>query len=226
MNYEVFGGNLPAVTIKLDANESIYTESGGMSWMTDGIVMKTDSKGGVLKGLGRMMSGESFFMNTYTASKSGEEITIASSFPGAIVVLDVTGGKEYICQKDAFLCAQPDVELSMDTKRGITGGLFGGEGFIMQRLKGNGLAFIEIDGSCKEMELAPGQKLKVDTGNVAAYEASVKYSVETVKGIKNKIFGGEGLFLTTLEGPGKVWLQTMTMPSFAQRIIPFIPKKS
>ena len=224
MNYEIFGDNLPAVTIKLSPGESIYTQSGGMSWMTNGMKMETNVKGGMLKGLGRMLTGESLFMATYSATQPDDEITLASAFPGGIVALEVGGGKEYIIQKSGFLCAQPNVELSMEVIKGMSGGLFGGEGFLLQRLKGNGLAFIEIDGSVKEIDLAPGQRLKVDTGNVAIYESTVRYSVETVKGFTNILFGGEGLFLTTLEGPGKVWLQTMTLPNFAGRIVPFIPK--
>ncbi|MDL2257772.1 TIGR00266 family protein [Eubacteriales bacterium OttesenSCG-928-K08] len=225
MQYEIFGGNLPAVEIKLDAGEAIYTESGGMSWMTESISMETNAKGGLMKGLGRMLTGDSFFMCTYRAGRPGDTIVIASSFPGHILPLDVSGGKEYICQKDSFLCAQPGVELSVEVVKGLKGGFFGGEGFLLQRLRGNGLAFVEIDGSCREITLAPGERLKVDTSHVAVYESTVKYSAEMVKGFKNVLFGGEGLFLTTVEGPGKVWLQTMTMPNFASKIVPFISKK-
>lgn len=226
MEYEVFGGNLPAVTIKLDQGERIYTQSGGMSWMTDGIEMETNMKGGLLKGLSRMISGESLFMATYTARQPGQRITIASSFPGSIRCLDISPQMDYICQKNAFLCAQESVELSAYVVKNMTGGLFGGEGFVLQRLHGSGKAFLELDGSIQEISLAPGEKIKVDTGNVAYFEASVGYSVETVKGFKNILFGGEGLFLTTLEGPGKVYLQTVNMPKFASRIIPYIPTKT
>lgn len=226
MNYEIFGGNLPAVTINLEEGERIYTQSGGMSWMSDSIGMETNMRGGFLKGLGRMMSGDSLFMATYTAQKPNQSITIASSFPGSIACLEIGDGKEYICQKSAFLCAQESVELSAFVTKGMTGGLFGGEGFVLQRLHGNGMAFVELDGSIKELTLAAGEKIKVDTGNVAMFEASVGYSVETVKGFKNILFGGEGLFLTTLEGPGKVYLQTINLPKFASRIIPYIPARS
>lgn len=224
MKYEIFGNTLPAVEIKLNNKESIYTQSGGMSWMTSGISMDTNMKGGFLKGLGRMFSGESLFMATYTAESDNQSITFASSFPGEIRCLDISS-HEYICQKSAFLCAEPSVELSIYAN-GLKSGLFGGEGFIMQRLSGSGLAFLELDGSVKEIELAAGEKIKVDTGNVAFFESQVKYSAETVKGFKNILFGGEGLFLTTLEGPGKVYLQTMTMPGVANRLIPFLPKPS
>ena len=225
MRYEIFGDNLPAVTVYLDRGESIYTQSGGMTWMTSGMGMETNMKGGLLKGLGRMLSGESLFIATYTANGDKQSITLASSFPGHIVALDVTN-KSYICQKNAFLCAQSGVELKTVIPRGLKGGFFGGEGFIMQELSGQGAVFLELDGSVKELNLGPGEKIIVNTGNVAVYESQVKYSAEMVKGFANMLFGGEGLFLTTLEGPGKVYLQTMTMPSFMERIIPLLPKKA
>ena len=225
MRYEIFGDNLPAVTVHLENGESIYTQSGGMTLMTSNITMETNMKGGLMKGLGRLISGESMFMATYTAASSGQSITLASSFPGHIIALNLTGGS-YIAQKNAFLCAQPTVELKTYVVPGLKSGFFGGEGFIMQELIGNGLVFLEVDGSVKEIQLAAGEKMKVQTGNVAAFESSVKYSAEAVKGFANILFGGEGLFLSTVEGPGKVYLQTMTAPSFAQKIIPFLPQKS
>lgn len=224
MKYKIFGDSLPAVTVTLNRGESIYTQSGGMSWMTDNLIMETNMRGGFLKGLGRMLSGESLFMVTYTAQSDGAEITFASSFPGSIVAVDIGNG-DIIVQKSSFLCAQPTVELSTYFNKRLGAGFFGGEGFIMQRLSGRGIAFFEIDGACVEKVLAPGEVLKVDTGNVAAFEAGVSFEVETVKGFTNILFGGEGLFLTRLTGPGRVWLQTITMPNFAQRIIPFLPLK-
>lgn len=223
LSYTIFGGNLPAVSIKLDAGESIYTQSGGLSWMDDGITMATNMQGGLMKGLGRMISGDSLFMATYTANIPNREIVIASSFPGSIADVEIKG-VNIIAQKSAFLCAQPSVTLSVYVTRNIGAGLFGGEGFILQRLSGFGRAFLEIDGSLVERTLAPGEKIKVDTGNVAAFEESVTYQAEMVKGFKNILLGGEGLFLTTLTGPGKVWLQTMTLQGFAKSIIPFLPK--
>ena len=222
MKYEIFGGNLPAVTISLDQGESVYTQSGGMSWMTAGVQMDTNMKGGFMKGLGRMLAGDSLFIATYTATAPGQEMTVASTFPGAIVPIDVSRG-EVIIQKSAFLCAEPSVTLSAHVVKGLSAGLFGGEGFILQRLSGSGIAFIEIDGAVCEKTLAPGEALIVDTGNIAAYEANVGYEVTMVKGFKNILFGGEGLLNTRLTGPGKVWLQTMTMPGFAKRIIPYLP---
>lgn len=222
LRYTVFGGNLPAVSIRLDPGESIYTQSGGMVWMDGGVAMDTNMRGGLGKGIGRLLSGDSLFMATYTAVTSDQEITIASTFPGSIADIELSGNS-IIAQKSAFLCAQPTVSLSAHVVRGLGAGLFGGEGFILQRLTGYGRVFLEIDGSLVERTLAPSQKIKVDTGNVAAFEESVGYQIETVKGFKNILFGGEGLFLTTLTGPGKVWLQTMTLPSFAKQLLPFIP---
>jgi uncharacterized protein (TIGR00266 family) len=223
MRYKIEGGQLPVVTIALGRGESVYTQSGGVSWMTDGIAMDTNLKGGLFGSLGRMFTGESLFMATYTAQRDGEQISLASSFPGSIVALEIGPGREYICQKSAFLCATPGVELSMEVVKGLSGGFFGGEGFLLQRLSGSGLAFVEIDGYAVERDLAPGERLKVDTGNVAIYEAGVGYSAEVVRGFKNVLFGGEGLFLTVLQGPGKVWLQTISMPDFAGRLLPFLP---
>lgn len=222
MKYEIFGANLPAVTVSLDTGESIFTQSGGMTWMTDDLKMDTTAKGG----FGRMFSGESIFQCIYTANSPGQSFTCASTFPGSIVALELTPGKEYICQKHSFLCAQTTVQLKTEIIKGLSGGFFGGEGFVLQRLSGTGIAFVEIDGSVKEVDLKPGEKLKVDTGNVAIYESTITYGVERVKGFKNVLFGGEGLFLTTLVGPGKAWLQTMTLPGFAKLIVPFIPRSN
>ncbi len=225
LNYTVFGDNLPAVSIRLNKGESIYTQSGGMAWMDSGITMTTNVQGGLMKGLGRMFSGESLFMATYTSEVPDQEIVIASTFPGHIVSIDV-GQMPIIGQKGAFLCAEPGVELSAYIVKGLGAGLFGGEGFILQSMKGSGMVFLELDGSVVERVLAPRETIKVDTGSVAAFEEGVGYQVEMVKGFKNVLFGGEGLFLTTLTGPGKIWLQTMTMPGFAKRMMPFLPKPS
>ena len=226
MRYRIEGGSLPVVTIELGRGESIYTQSGGMSWMDDGIAMDTNLRGGLLGGLGRMFTGESLFMATYTAQRDGQQIALASTFPGLILVLEVRPGQEYICQKSAFLCATPGVLLSVEFTRSLGGGLFGGEGFMLQRLSGTGLVFLEVDGHAVERELAAGERIKVDTGNVAVFDARVSYTVEMVRGFKNLLFGGEGLFLTVLQGPGKVWMQTISIPEFASRMIPYLPKPS
>ncbi len=224
MKYKIFGDKLPGLTLQLDAGESIYTQSGGMSWMTDNFQMDTNVRGGLMKGLGRMLTGESLFMATYTAQADAAEITLTSSMPGEIRALTLDGSKQYIAQKSAFLCAKPGVELSTYVTK-LKTGLFGGEGFLMQRLSGQGMVFLELDGSIVEIDLQPGQRIKIDTGNIAFFEANVKYDVVTVKGFTNILFGGEGLFLSVLEGPGKIWLQSLNTASFAARIMGFLPSK-
>ncbi len=223
MEYTIFGNDLPAVSIKLNSGESVFTQSGGMAWMENGINMETNVKGGLLKGLGRMFSGESLFMVTYSSVRPGAEIVFSSTFPGGIIDFNLEPGREILAQKSAFLCAEQGVELSVKFTRKISSGLFGGEGFILQGLSGKGTAFLEAAGSIVKRELRAGEVLKVDTGNVVAFESSVSYEVETVKGFANIFFGGEGLFLTKLTGPGTVWLQSLTMQNVAARIIPFIP---
>ena len=217
---------LPAVELTLDKGESVYTQSGGMTWMTDGFSMETNTKGGFLKGLARSFSGDSIFMATYKANKYNENITFASSVPGEIKPLMIDSEHEYIAQKGSFLCAEEGVHLKSVFTKSFFSGLAGGEGFVLQELSGSGTAFLELDGSLKEIALAPGEKIKVDSGNVAFFEKSVSYSIETVKGFKNMLFGGEGLFLTVLEGPGTVWLQTMSISELASRIRRFIPTQT
>ena len=214
---------MPAVEVQFDApGESMFTQSGGMAWMTDGIEMSTNTKGGLMKGLGRMFAGESLFMATYRASRAGAQIAFASTVAGRILPVDVGARGGLICQKGAFLCGQDSVQLNVTFTKKLSSGLFGGEGFILQDISGSGMVFLEIDGDMVEKNLAPGEILKVDTGNVVAFERSVEYGIETVKGLGN-IFFGEGLFLTTLQGPGKVYLQTQNIAEFAGRIARFIP---
>lgn len=215
---------MPAVEVQFDApGESMFTQSGGMAWMTDGIEMSTNTKGGLMKGLGRMFAGESLFMATYRASRAGAQIAFASTVAGRILAVDVSARGGLICQKGAFLCGQDSVRLNVTFTKKFSSGLFGGEGFILQDISGSGMVFLEIDGDMVEKDLAPGELLKVDTGNVVAFERSVEYGIETVKGLGNIFFGGEGLFLTTLKGPGKVYLQTQNIAEFAGRIARFIP---
>ncbi|MDE7367617.1 MAG: TIGR00266 family protein [Lachnospiraceae bacterium] len=222
MKYQVWGNMMPAVTIGLEAGESIYTQSGGMSWMTDQMEMETNMQGGLMKGIGRMFSGESLFMATYTAKAPNQEITLASAVPGEIKMFEIRPGYEIIAQKGAFLCATPGVELKAFVTN-VKGGLFGGEGFVLQHYTGQGLVFCELDGAIQEIDLQPGQKMVIDTGNVAAWESTVAYSSQMVKGFKNILFGGEGLFLTTLTGPGKIWLQTISISELAGRLLPYMP---
>lgn len=223
MKYEIKGGNFPVLICDLEPNETMITEGGGMSWMSPNMKMETTSNGGLGKVLGRMLTKEKLFQNRYTAIGSNGMIAFASSFPGEIVPLELTAGKEYICQKSAFMASTPGVELSVYLQKKFGAGLFGGEGFVMQKLTGNGLAFIEIDGSAIKYNLEAGQKLVVDTGHVVMMDASCNLEVETVKGAKNILFGGEGLFNTVVTGPGEVIIQTMPIYSLAQAIMPYMP---
>ncbi|MDO5350944.1 MAG: TIGR00266 family protein [Lachnospiraceae bacterium] len=224
MKYQVIGDVIPAVEVTFDApGESMYTQSGGMSWMTEGVEMFTNTKGGLMKGIGRMFAGESLFMATYRAQRAGASIAFASTVAGKVLPVDVGATGGLICQKGAFLCAEDSVNLSVTLTKKFSSGLFGGEGFVLQDLSGEGMAFLEVDGDLVEKILEPGEILKVDTGNVVAFEKNVGYEVETVKGLGNIFFGGEGLFLTKLVGPGRVILQTQNVAEFAGRIARFIP---
>ena len=226
MKYRVIGDTMPAVEVMFDTpGEGMYTQSGGMAWMTEGIEMATNAKGGLMKGIGRMFAGESLFMATYRAQRAGAMIAFASTVAGRILPVDVTATGGLICQKGAFLCAQESVNLNITFSKKISAGLFGGEGFILQDISGTGMVFLEIDGNKVEKNLAPGEVLKVDTGNVVAFERTVNYEIETVKGLKNIFMGGEGLFLTKLTGPGKVILQTQNFNEFAGRIIRMVPSR-
>ncbi|WP_350344463.1 TIGR00266 family protein [Proteinivorax tanatarense] len=222
MKYDIKGGNFPVVELSLSPGEKVYCETGAMSWITDGIDMQTSNKGGVFKGLGRALSGESFFLNTYTSTKEGDIAAFSSQVPGDIVPIDVEK-TPVVAQKSVFLVAENSVQHKINFRKKLRTGFFGGEGFIMQKFYGEGLAFFETDGSVIQKELAPGERLRIDTGNVAMFETSVKMDTTMVKGFSNMLFGGEGLFLTTLTGPGKVWLQTMPISGLASSIIPFIP---
>ena len=221
MRYEIKGGNLPVVECYLQAGESMMTESGSMSWMTPNMKMETTSGGGLKKMFGRMFSGESIFQNRYTAQNGEGMIAFASSFPGSIRAVNIAPGSELIVQKSGFLASEATVELSIAFQKRMGAGFFGGEGFIMQRLSGFGMAFAEIDGELIEYDLGPGEQIVVDTGNVAGFSPSVRMEIRQVPGIKNKIFGGEGLFNTVLTGPGIVWLQTMPISNVALAISPF-----
>lgn len=224
MKYNVIGDTMPAVEVEFDApGEGMFTQSGGMAWMSDGVEMSTNAKGGLMKGIGRMFAGESLFMATYRASRPGARIAFASTVAGRILPIDIGVQGGLICQKGAFLCGEESVELKVTFTKKFSSGLFGGEGFILEEISGSGMVFLEIDGDIVERQLAPGEILKVDTGNVVAFEHSVEYGIETVKGLGNIFFGGEGLFLTTLKGPGKVILQTQNLAEFAGRIARFIP---
>lgn len=221
MQYEIKGGVFPVVICNLEDGEQMITEKGSMVWMTPNMEMDTRG-GGIGKMFSKAFSGESMFQNIYTARGAGM-IAFGSSFPGKILPLEIAPGREMILQKNAFLASEAGVQLSIHFNKKLGAGFFGGEGFIMQRLSGSGTAFAEIDGELIEYDLAPGQKMVVDTGNVAGFEPTVGIEIEQVPGLKNKLLGGEGLFNTTLTGPGRIWLQTMPISGVAGAIRPFIP---
>ena len=222
MKYEIKGEPMPVVICQLDSGESVLSESGAMSWMSPNLVMETVG-GGAGKVFGRMFSGESIFQNRYTAQGGPGMIAFASSFPGSIRALEIDEQHPVVVQKRGFLASEAGVELSVFFKKKVASGLFGGEGFIMQKLSGRGLAFVEIDGNVAEYDLAPGQKLITSTGQVALMDATCTMDVQTVKGVKNVLFGGEGLFNTVITGPGRVVLQTMPLTNFAGAIASMLP---
>ena len=223
MEYTIEGGTLPVVICQLSSGEAMITERGSMSWMSPNMQMETTTGGGLGKALGRMFAGEALFQNRYTAQGGPGMIAFASSFPGSIRPFSIAPGREIVLQKSGFLAAEDTVELSVFFQKKLGSGLFGGEGFIMQRLFGQSLAFAEFHGHVVEYDLAPGQSMVVDTGYLAAMDATCSIDIQAVPGIKNMVFGGEGLFNTVVTGPGKVYLQTMPISAVAGVIRPFIP---
>ncbi len=221
MRYEIKGNPFGVVVCTLENGESMKTESGSMVWMTPNMQMSTNAGGGIGRAFGRIFSGESMFQNVYTARGGEGLIAFASSFPGEVRGIEITPDRPLVVQKTAFLASQMGVELSVYFNHRASGGLFGGEGFIMQRLSGSGMAFVELDGSVVEYELRAGEQMVVDTGNLAMCDATVSIQAQTVKGVKNVLFGGEGLFNTVVTGPGRVWLQTMPISSFASTLAPY-----
>ena len=221
MRYELKGGNFPVVECHLEDGEKMITERGSMVWMTPNMHMETVG-GGVGRMFSKAFSGESMFQNIYTARGAGM-IAFGSSFPGKILPVEISPGRELILQKRAFLASEAGVSLSIHFRKHLGAGFFGGEGFIMQRLSGEGMAFVEIDGELIEYELQAGEQMVVDTGNVAGFASTVSIDIQQVPGLKNKFLGGEGLFNTTLTGPGKIWLQTMPISGVAMAIRPYIP---
>ncbi|OYT26740.1 MAG: TIGR00266 family protein [Candidatus Altiarchaeales archaeon ex4484_96] len=223
MNYNIRGTTMQVADIEIEEGESVYTESGGMAWMSPNIDMKTNMKGGIMKGIGRVFAGESLFMTTYTCNSGKGLISFSSEFPGKIIPIELKEGESMIAQRDAFMCAQSSVRLEMHFRKKLGAGLFGGEGFIMQKLTGPGIAFVEIAGEITKYTLKADQMLKVDPGYIGMFEPTVDFDVTRVKGVKNIFFGGEGLFLGTVRGPGNVWLQSMPLSNLAARIRRYIP---
>ena len=222
MQYQIVGDTLPAVVCTLNEKESMITQNGGMAWMTPNMRMETTTNGGIGKAVGRMFSGEGMFQNIYTAEGGQGMISFAASLPGCIRAFTISPGRDIIVQKRGFLASEMGVTLSVFLQKKFGAGFFGGEGFIMQRLSGQGIAFVEFDGYVVEYELQPGQQLVVDTGYIAAMDATCRMDIQQVAGLKNMLFGGEGFFNTVVTGPGKIYLQTMPMNKLASSIQPYI----
>jgi len=223
MEHTLRGTVMQSVEIKLEQGESVFTEAGGMAWMTANIDMASGMKGGLMAGLGRALSGESLFMTDYTCNSGSGSITFTTETPGKIMIMQLEAGQMIVCQRDAFMVAQEGVTLEMHFQKKIGAGLFGGEGFFMQKITGPGLACMELSGEIVEYNLEAGQVLKVDPGHVAMMDATVDFDITMVKGIRNMIMGGEGLFLATVSGPGRVWLQSMPISNLARKIATKLP---
>lgn len=224
MNWEIKGGNLPVVEVQLQPGEAVKCEAGAMLWMNQFMRMETTSGGGIGKMFGRAISGESLFQNIYTAQGGNGMISFGSCFPGSILAVEIAPGKELICQKSAYLASTMGVDMSIAFQKKITGGLFGGEGFIMQRLSGNGIAFVEIDGAAIEYTLAPGERMIIDTGHLAFMDSTCSLSVERAGGGFKNLLGGEGFFNTVVTGPGRITLQTMPKTALVSAISSMLPK--
>ena len=223
MQYEIKGTPFPVVICRLEPNETVCCQKGAMSWMSPNMQMTTNAGGGLGKMFSRAISGESIFQNKYTAAGGTGEIAFATSVPGQILPIEISSSRTIVAQKSAYLASSPDVDLSIFFQKKVGAGFFGGEGFIMQKLSGSGIAFLEIDGSTVEYDLAAGESILVDTGYLAAMDATCSVDIETVKGIGNALFGGEGFFNTRVSGPGHVWLQTMPAYALAGALHPYIP---
>lgn len=223
MKYSIQGETLPVVICELESGESMITESGAMAWMSPNMKMETTSNGGIGKVFGRMFSGENMFQNRYTAQGGNGLIAFASSFPGSIKAFEVGPGRDYIFQKKTFLAGEKGIDISVHFQKKFASGLFGGEGFILQKISGRGIVFAEFDGHVVEYDLKPGQQIVIDTGYLAAMDATCQIDIQTVPGLKNVVFGGEGIFHTVVTGPGRIWLQTMPIYNVAGAIRPYIP---
>ena len=225
MKYKILGTVMQSLDIEMEPGESVYTESGGMAWMKGDFEMQTSTRGGLLAGLGRKLAGESLFMTTYTCRSGQGLVTFTPEAMGKILPFQLEAGQSLICQKDSFMVATTSVTLEMHFRKRLGTGLFGGEGFILQKITGPGLAFLEVAGEVREYELAAGEMMKVDPGHLALYEPSVKYDLARIKGVTNIFFSGEGLFLATLTGPGKVWLQSMPLSNLAGKLARYLQMK-
>ncbi len=224
MEYKITGDNLQLVTVELNSGEKVYGEAGTMVYLSSNMNMEAKMKGGLLKAIGRKFAGETMFLTEFTPAGGEGIVAFGGNAPGTIKPIELVPGREFIVQKDAFLCAEDTVELSVAFQRRLGSVFFGGEGFILERLSGNGTAFIHACGDFVEFDLQAGQTIKVDTGSVVGWDGTVGYDIERVKGIKTMFFSGEGLFLTALTGPGKIIIQSMTLHNLASALAPFLPR--
>ncbi|MGB2963292.1 MAG: TIGR00266 family protein [Anaerolineales bacterium] len=225
MQYKISGTLMESVDIHLKGGESVYTESGGMAWMRGSFDMDTSTRGGIGAGLGRMLAGESLFLTTYTCKSPDGLITFTPEVPGKVIDVKLEAGQSIICQKDSFMCAEESIKLEMHFRKKLGAGFFGGEGFILQKITGPGTAFVEIPGEVRKIELKPAEQIKVDPGHIAMFEPTVEYDISGVKGLKNVLFSGEGLFLATLTGPGTIWLQSLPLSNLAMKLARYMPSK-
>jgi uncharacterized protein (TIGR00266 family) len=223
MQYKITGDNLQIVTLEMDKGDKVYSEAGSMVYLSSNINMEAKARGGMLKGLGRKLAGETFFLTEFTPIDGKGIAAFAGNAPGTILPLEIDATREFIIQKDAFLCAEDNINLSITFQKRLGSIFFGGEGFILEKISGKGLAFIHACGDFIKMKLQKGESMKVDTGCVVGWEASVDYDIQRVKGIKTIFFGGEGLFITHLKGPGEIILQSMTLHNLARALSPFLP---
>ncbi|MGC9349608.1 MAG: TIGR00266 family protein [Anaerolineae bacterium] len=227
MRYEIHGTVMQTLDVYLSPNESMYTESGGMAWMKGNIDMQTNTKGGLMAGLGRKLAGESLFMTTYANKGSNEALVVFTpEAPGKVLPVKLGAGQSMICQRDAFMCAESSVNLMMHFRKRLGSGLFGGEGFILQKITGPGYAFLEIPGEIREYTLAAGETMRIDPGHIALFEPTLDHEITMVKGLTNIFFGGEGLFLAIVKGPGRIWLQSMPLSNLAGKLAKYMPTKS
>jgi len=229
MQTRILGTTMPVLEVALDPNEAVVSEAGELSWMTSSIQMTTHTQfaggGGIFGVLKRVAGGGSLFMTEYRAIGGPGAISFATKLPGHIVPIEVGGGQEYLIHRHGFLCATPQIQLSIGFQQSLGAGIFGGDGFLLQRVSGGGHAWIELSGELITKDLAPGENLRVHPGHVGAFQASVSFEITTVPGIRNMIFGGDGIFLASLTGPGRIWLQTLPISRLAHKIAEYLPRQ-
>lgn len=226
MKYDLQGTTMQMLTMQLSKDETVVSESGRLVYMSDNVEMQTEATGGVWAGVKRAFAGESFFLTHFTGRGGHALVGFGSEFPGKIIPLQLAKDEEIIAQKDAFLCSEESVAFDATWTRKIGAGLLGGEGLILLKIKGPGLSFFNVGGEVTRIDLKKGEKIRVDTGNLALFDASVDYDVERIRGVKNMIFGGEGLFLATCTGPGRVWVQSMPVNELAAKLAEYLPGRN